>query len=195
VDDEARVAHPLEVRAHPVGVHAEPLGQRLGAGRAAELRQQREKPPARGLGEDVVGLVAGREIDTGQFSHLDVRSPRFMVRCQRRATRTTVQSTAAMAARPRIGARSRNGAVASNGRKGIDARTVAAHEFFRRGEANAEGWSMLIAKSRGWESAYRDRWRHDKIVRSTHGVNCTGSCSWNVYVKDGLITWESQAVD
>ena len=75
------------------------------------------------------------------------------------------------------------------------ARLVAAHEFFRKGEANAEGWSMLIAKGRGWESAYRDRWRHDKVVRSTHGVNCTGSCSWNVYVKDGLITWESQAVD
>ena len=72
---------------------------------------------------------------------------------------------------------------------------MAAHEFFRKGQANAEGWSMLIAKGRGWESAYRDRWRHDKIVRSTHGVNCTGSCSWNVYVKDGLITWESQAVD
>jgi hypothetical protein len=23
---------------------------------------------------------------------------------------------------------------------------------------------------------YRDRWSHDKVVRSTHGVNCTGSC-------------------
>src|SRR5690242_5792216 len=76
----------------------------------------------------------------------------------------------------------------------MDAR-VAAHEFFRKGDANAEGWSMLIAKGRRWESAYRDRWRHDKVVRSTHGVNCTGSCSWNVYVKDGLITWETQAVD
>jgi len=72
---------------------------------------------------------------------------------------------------------------------------VAAHEFFRRGEANAEGWSMLIGRGRAWEHSYRDRWRHDKVVRSTHGVNCTGSCSWNVYVKDGLITWESQAVD
>jgi len=82
-------------------------------------------------------------------------------------------------------------------RRGVtsDARLVAAHEFFRRGEANAEGWSMLIARGRGWESAYRDRWRHDTVVRSTHGVNCTGSRSWNVYVKDGLITWESQAVD
>lgn len=71
---------------------------------------------------------------------------------------------------------------------------IAAHEFFRRGEASAEGWSMLIGRSRDWESAYRDRWRHDKVVRCTHG-NCTGSCSWNVYVKDGLITRESQAVD
>jgi nitrate reductase alpha subunit len=72
---------------------------------------------------------------------------------------------------------------------------VAAHQFFRKGEPNAEAWSMLIARSRTWESAHRDRWRHDKVVRSTHGVNCTGSCSWNVYVKDGLIAWETQAVD
>ncbi|GAB3482558.1 nitrate reductase subunit alpha [Nocardiopsis coralliicola] len=42
---------------------------------------------------------------------------------------------------------------------------------------------------------YRDRWSHDKVVRSTHGVNCTGSCSWQVYVKDGIITWETQATD
>src|SRR4051794_15481437 len=77
----------------------------------------------------------------------------------------------------------------------MDRAAVAAHEFFRRGESNAEGWSLLIGRGRKWESAYRDRWRHDKVVRSTHGVNCTGSCSWNVYVKDGLITWESQAVD
>ncbi|MGH3298624.1 MAG: nitrate reductase subunit alpha, partial [Trebonia sp.] len=32
-------------------------------------------------------------------------------------------------------------------------------------------------------------------VRSTHGVNCTGSCSWKVYVKDGIITWETQQTD
>ena len=37
--------------------------------------------------------------------------------------------------------------------------------------------------------------RHDKVVRSTHGVNCTGSCSWKVYVKDGIITWETQQTD
>ncbi|MEI2687030.1 MAG: hypothetical protein V9G14_12980 [Cypionkella sp.] len=31
-------------------------------------------------------------------------------------------------------------------------------------------------ESREWEDTYRSRWQHDKIVRSTHGVNCTGSC-------------------
>src|SRR6516164_8988150 len=70
-----------------------------------------------------------------------------------------------------------------------------AHRFLRRGPVNAEGWSQLVAKDRKWERSYRGRWAHDKVVRSTHGVNCTGSCSWNVYVKDGIITWESQAVD
>ncbi len=69
------------------------------------------------------------------------------------------------------------------------------HQFFRQGPASAEGWSQLVGKDRDWESFYRDRWQHDKVVRSTHGVNCTGSCSWNVYVKDGIITWETQAVD
>ena len=32
-------------------------------------------------------------------------------------------------------------------------------------------------------------------MRSTHGVNCTGSCSWKIYVKDGVITWETQQTD
>ena len=26
-------------------------------------------------------------------------------------------------------------------------------------------------------------------------MNCTGSCSWKVYVKDGIITWEAQQTD
>ncbi len=37
--------------------------------------------------------------------------------------------------------------------------------------------------NRDWEDSYRQRWQFDKIVRSTHGVNCTGSCSWKIYVK------------
>ncbi len=50
-------------------------------------------------------------------------------------------------------------------------------------------------KTRAWEEFYRNRWQHDKVVRSTHGVNCTGSCSWDVHVKDGIVTWEMQALD
>ncbi len=53
----------------------------------------------------------------------------------------------------------------------------------------------VAPKVRSWEEFYRNRWQHDKIVRSTHGVNCTGSCSWNIHVKDGIVTWEMQALD
>jgi nitrate reductase alpha subunit len=48
---------------------------------------------------------------------------------------------------------------------------------------------------RGWEEFYRNRWQHDKIVRSTHGVNCTGGCTWQIHVKDGIVTWEMQGLD
>jgi len=48
---------------------------------------------------------------------------------------------------------------------------------------------------RKWEEFYRNRFSHDKRVRTTHGVNCTGSCSWEVFVKDGIVTWEFQATD
>ncbi|SMO54712.1 nitrate oxidoreductase alpha subunit [Saccharicrinis carchari] len=54
---------------------------------------------------------------------------------------------------------------------------------------------MISPKARNWEEFYRNRWQHDKIVRSTHGVNCTGGCSWNIHVKDGIVVWESQALD
>ncbi len=49
--------------------------------------------------------------------------------------------------------------------------------------------------ARQWEEFYRNRFAHDKRVRTTHGVNCTGSCSWEVFVKDGIVTWEMQATD
>lgn len=54
---------------------------------------------------------------------------------------------------------------------------------------------LFAPKQRSWEDFYRNRWSYDKVVRSTHGVNCTGGCSWNVYVKQGIITWELQALD
>ncbi|HLQ85422.1 MAG TPA: nitrate reductase subunit alpha, partial [Salinisphaeraceae bacterium] len=68
--------------------------------------------------------------------------------------------------------------------------------FFRRTQDTfADGHGQTTLEDRSWEKAYRQRWQHDKIVRSTHGVNCTGACSWKIYVKDGLVTWETQQTD
>ncbi|MCM3567761.1 nitrate reductase subunit alpha [Neobacillus mesonae] len=62
-------------------------------------------------------------------------------------------------------------------------------------EKQSNNHSQTTYENRDWEKAYRRRWQHDKVVRSTHGVNCTGSCSWNIYVKDGIVTWEGQQLD
>ena len=83
------------------------------------------------------------------------------------------------------------------GREGMLAETglVRAARYIQPGEPSADGRELHRRGGRRAEEFYRERWRHDKVVRSTHGVNCTGSCSWQVYVKDGIITWETQAVD
>ncbi len=68
--------------------------------------------------------------------------------------------------------------------------------FFKQSrEPFADGHGITTHEDRGWEDAYRKRWQHDKIVRSTHGANCTGSCSWKIYVKGGIVTWETQQTD
>src|SRR5215217_2461604 len=65
----------------------------------------------------------------------------------------------------------------------------------RRAEVSPDGRALYQIGGRDADTFYRDRWSYDKVVRSTHGVNCTGSCSWKVYVKDGIITWEQQQTD
>jgi nitrate reductase / nitrite oxidoreductase, alpha subunit len=72
---------------------------------------------------------------------------------------------------------------------------LAAGGLLRRAEVSADGRTLHQIGGRQADTFYRDRWSYDKVVRSTHGVNCTGSCSWKVYVKDGIITWESQQTD
>ena len=67
--------------------------------------------------------------------------------------------------------------------------------FAQPREPFADGHGVTTGEDRTWEDAYRNRWAHDKIVRSTHGVNCTGSCSWKIYVKGGIVTWETQQTD
>lgn len=74
-------------------------------------------------------------------------------------------------------------------------RLMRSAQFFFPGEQSQDRRVLVRQGGREAEQFYRDRWRHDREVRSTHGVNCTGSCSWKVFVKDGIITWETQATD
>jgi nitrate reductase / nitrite oxidoreductase, alpha subunit len=67
--------------------------------------------------------------------------------------------------------------------------------FFTRWEESDDHRVAFRKGGRAGDVFYRDRWSHDKVVRSTHGVNCTGSCSWMIYVRDGIITWEAQQTD
>jgi len=68
-------------------------------------------------------------------------------------------------------------------------------KFFSKWDETQDMRAVFRQGGREGDVFYRDRWAHDKVVRSTHGVNCTGSCSWKVYVKDGIITWEAQQTD
>ena len=92
------------------------------------------------------------------------------------------------------------GTTDGNDRTSLDTDTTQAllrlGSYFRRGERVSPDLRLVERTGgRDGDAFYRDRWSHDKVVRSTHGVNCTGSCSWKVYVKDGIITWESQQTD
>src|SRR6266568_1552070 len=77
----------------------------------------------------------------------------------------------------------------------LDQALVRAGRYLQRGVVSADLRTLEKTGGREADSFYRDRWSYDKVVRSTHGVNCTGSCSWKVYVKDGIITWEAQQTD
>ncbi len=67
--------------------------------------------------------------------------------------------------------------------------------YLTRSTTSADLRAVYRTGGRDGDAFYRDRWSHDKVVPSTHGVNCTGSCRWKVYVSDGIITWESQDPD
>ena len=67
--------------------------------------------------------------------------------------------------------------------------------FSKTKESFSKGHGIVTEEDRRWEDTYRGRWRFDKIVRSTHGVNCTGGCSWKIHVKNGLVAFEMQQTD
>ena len=55
---------------------------------------------------------------------------------------------------------------------------VGTRRYFTRGTVSDDLRTLTKRGGRQADVFYRDRWRHDKVVRSTHGVNCSGSCSW-----------------
>src|SRR5437868_5284699 len=63
--------------------------------------------------------------------------------------------------------------------------------------ADGAGVAEAVASYRGWEDLYRGKWTWDKVVRSSHFVNCwyQAHCAWNVYVKDGVVWREEQVAD
>lgn len=82
------------------------------------------------------------------------------------------------------------------GRSSIVSHFLDRLQFFKKKQATfSNNHGEVSNEDRSWEDSYRQRWQHDKVVRSTHGVNCTGSCSWKIYVKNGLVTWEVQQTD
>ena len=48
---------------------------------------------------------------------------------------------------------------------------------------------IISPKTRKREEFYRNRWQYNKVIRSTHGVNCTVGCSWAMLVKDSVVVW------
>ena len=69
-------------------------------------------------------------------------------------------------------------------------------KFFEKVKGTFSGGHGIVTnEDRQWEDVYRHRWQHDKVVRSTHGVNCTGGCSWKIFVKNGLVSFEMQQTD
>lgn len=43
-----------------------------------------------------------------------------------------------------------------------------------------------------WEDLMRRKWTWDRVTHGTHGTNCTGTCAFNVYVKNGIVWREEQ---
>jgi DMSO reductase family type II enzyme molybdopterin subunit len=52
---------------------------------------------------------------------------------------------------------------------------------------------LSLPDYRQWEDLYRQKWTWDRIVKGTHlRTNCIAACSWNLFVKDGIVWREEQ---
>ncbi|MFQ5351566.1 MAG: molybdopterin-dependent oxidoreductase, partial [Candidatus Binatia bacterium] len=66
------------------------------------------------------------------------------------------------------------------------------------GEVHGAGTAFARGKGRSryrdWRDVYKDKWKWDRVVRSSHTrANCISACAWNVFVKDGIAWREEQA--
>ncbi len=44
-----------------------------------------------------------------------------------------------------------------------------------------------------WSDVYREKWTWDKVVKGSHNrANCFSACSWNLFVKEGIVWREEQ---
>lgn len=44
-----------------------------------------------------------------------------------------------------------------------------------------------------WSDVYREKWKWDRIVKGSHNrANCFSACSWNLFVKEGVVWREEQ---
>ncbi|MBW2419831.1 MAG: molybdopterin-dependent oxidoreductase [Deltaproteobacteria bacterium] len=44
-----------------------------------------------------------------------------------------------------------------------------------------------------WSDLYRERWQWDRVAKSSHNrANCFSACSWNLFVKEGVVWREEQ---
>lgn len=56
----------------------------------------------------------------------------------------------------------------------------------------SNGHGKLVHENRDWEMAYRNRWGMIKLFVQRMVLTAQVSCSWKIYVKNGLVTWETQ---
>jgi|TARA_B100001971_G_scaffold212086_1_gene241256 DMSO reductase family type II enzyme molybdopterin subunit len=63
--------------------------------------------------------------------------------------------------------------------------------------ATEDGYATATTAYGDWRDVYQQRWKWDKITKSSHFTNCwyQSHCAWNVYVKDGLVWREEQVAE
>jgi hypothetical protein len=75
------------------------------------------------------------------------------------------------------GAGGSTGGAAGDGVADAVERLMRSARFFFPGRPSADGRVLYREGGRGADEFYRERWRHDREVRSTHGVaNCSAIC-------------------